>query len=162
MAERLSDEAILPCLLDRLCDDRPEALREAGHRQSMTLAQFRDSVLRDLGRLLNTPCHLPDEEINRFPEVRTSVLNYGTPDVTGKTASTLNPRIFELQIAEAIRRFEPRILPRSVVVRIVPGAAGVSPNLIGFEIRGLLWANPIPEQFQLHTTLDLETGKCLT
>jgi len=162
MAERLSSEAILPCLLDRLCDDEPQKTHESSYRQNLTLTAFRRSVLRELGWLLNTPCHTEDEIIQDYPEVRSSVVNFGKPDLTGKTATNLKPRELEQHIAEAIRRFEPRILSHSLSVRVIPHVNKAMPNLIGFEIRGLLWANPLPEQFQLQTEIDLETGKCKT
>ncbi len=160
MNERLSSEAILPCLLDRLCDDQPDNRRETGFHQHMTLTAFRRSVLRDLANLLNTPNHSNNEGISRLPEVAESVLNYGKPDLTGKAASTLRPRELEVDLALAIKRFEPRILPDSLVVRVIPGVNKAAPNLVGFEIHGLLWANPLPEQFQIATEIDLETGKC--
>jgi len=161
MPERFSEEAILPCLLDRLCDQDPDSQRESSYRHSLTLGSFRQSVLRDLSWLLNTPCHSPGEPIFEFPEAKTSVLNYGKPDFTGKTASTVNPHQLEVDIARAIRLYEPRILPDSISVQAVPENNSSSPNRIAFEIRGLLWANPLPEEFHLQTTVDLETGQCL-
>lgn len=156
----LSPEAVLPCLLDRLTDDEPDKRSEAHYRQTITLSHFRRSVLRDLGWLLNTPSHLEGEQIEDFPEVASSTLNFGTPDLCGTTASSLNPLELEADLVEAIHKFEPRILPSSLSVKVVPGVNENSPNMVGFEIRGLMWANPLPEQFLLETTLDLETGQC--
>ena len=34
-------------------------------------------------------------------------------------------------------------------------------NVIDIEIRGELWANPIPEQLFLKTNIDIETGLCI-
>jgi predicted component of type VI protein secretion system len=34
-------------------------------------------------------------------------------------------------------------------------------NLIHFELQGELWANPLPENLHVKTTLDLETGQSL-
>jgi type VI secretion system protein ImpF len=33
-------------------------------------------------------------------------------------------------------------------------------NVIDFEIRGELWANPVPEQLFVKTNIDIETGLC--
>jgi type VI secretion system protein ImpF len=33
-------------------------------------------------------------------------------------------------------------------------------NVIDIEIRGELWANPMPEQLYVKTNIDLETGMC--
>jgi len=154
----LSAEAILPCLLDRLCDDEPENRKESHYRQSLTLAHYRRSVLRDLSWLLNTASHTTSEHLDDFPEVAASVLDYGTPDFCGKTVTTLDRSSMETDVADSIAKFEPRIVKRTLSVKVVPEVNKVSPNLIAFEIRGTMWANPIPEQFQIETKLDLETG----
>jgi len=159
MRDVLSSEAILPCLLDRLIDDSPGVTRETHYRQSLTLTHYRKSVLRDLGWLLNSPSHLLTEAIAQFPEVSKSVLNYGTPDMCGKSSSTLNSRDLENQITESITQFEPRIMPHTLVVRVVPPEKDATPNIIAFKITGLMWANMVPEEFFLETRLDLETGE---
>lgn len=160
MAEVLSSEAVLPCLLDRLTDDDPGSANEPHYRQSLTLGHFRRSVLRDLGWLLNAPQHPEADEINAYPAVAISVLNFGVPDLCGRTASSLNPAELEAQLVESIANYEPRILRKSLSVRVVPGVNMASPNIVGFEIRGLMWANPMPEHFVVQTELDLETGQC--
>lgn len=156
----LSAEAFLPCLLDRLADDEPEARKESHYRQTLTIAHFRKSVLRDLRDLLNAPSHIEADGWGDFPEVLSSVLNFGTPDLCGKSAASLNPTDLEAQIADSILKFEPRILRRSLSVKMIPAVTKATPNIIGFEIRGLMWANPVPEQFFVQTQLDLETGRC--
>ena len=52
----------------------------------------------------------------------------------------------EHDIADAIRRFEPRINPRTIEVKAVPGSKRDSTGL-SIEIRGELWAYPIPEVY---------------
>ncbi len=160
MPSALSTEAFLPCLLDRLTDQEPEKPRESFYRQTLTIQHYRQSVLRDLGWLMNSPSHRSADGFEFFPEVLSSTLNYGTPDLCGRTASSLIPQELENQISECIVKFEPRILKESLVVKIQPGVNKSSPNVIGFEIRGMMWANPLPEQFYLSTQIDLETGEC--
>jgi len=160
MANVLSPEAYLPCLLDRLADDNPDHKKESHYRQSLTISHFRKCVLRDLGWLLNSPSHLEADGMEDFPEVATSVLNYGTEDLTGRTATSLDTTALEADIVRAIKTYEPRILPKSLSVKVIPGVNKHMPNTVGFEIHGLMWANPMPEQFFLESQLDLETGKC--
>jgi len=162
MPNFLSNEAFLPCLLDRLCDDNPLNKTETHSRGSLTMNQFRQNVLRDLGWLFNTSAHVLNDGFEQYPDVESSVLNYGTPDLCGRTTSSLNFHQLESQLTESIIRFEPRILPRSISVKAIPGIKKCSPNTIGIEIRGLLWANPMPEEFILESQLDLETGQCVS
>lgn len=157
MSDALSAEAFLPCLIDRLTDEEPENTRERPYHMSVTMAHLRRSVLRDMRWLLNTPAH-EGEEFEEFEGVAASVLNYGAPDLSGRTASSLNIPELERALERCIIRFEPRIL--SLTVRAVANSEKLSPHVIGFEISGLMWANPLPERFLLQTQIDLETGQC--
>jgi type VI secretion system protein ImpF len=159
MASVLSAEAYLPCLLDRLTDDNPETTKEINYYQSYTMQNYRRGVLRDLRWLLNAPCHSQGDSLEAFPAVLDSVINFGTPDLTGRTSSSLNTVELEAQVKLSILRFEPRILAETLVVKLIPNVNKVSPNIIGFEISGVMWANPMSEQFLLKTQLDLETGR---
>ena len=63
-------------------------------------------------------------------------------------------------IKRALLRFEPRILPHTLEVEIVlDGYALESHNRVGLEIRGMLWAQPVPMEFLLRSRIDLEEGR---
>ena len=61
-------------------------------------------------------------------------------------------------VTEAMRRLEPRINPGSLVVTAVSGSQKFA-NGIAIEIRGDLWAYPVPEQLLIRTEIDLDTGE---
>jgi type VI secretion system protein ImpF len=63
------------------------------------------------------------------------------------------------QLSEAIRRFEPRIIPGSLSIKVSIDPDEMNNRSLRFEIRGDLWAEPIPESLFIKTELDLETGK---
>ena len=69
----------------------------------------------------------------------------------------------EQHIRDAIMRFEPRIIPDTLVVRVMNAEerARNTANTVGFEIRGTLWATPLPELFQVKTEINLENGECV-
>ena len=67
----------------------------------------------------------------------------------------------EQELFEAIKFFEPRIIPGTLSVRAVGDFEKIGPNCLGFEIRGELWASPMPEQLYIRTQIDLDTGECL-
>lgn len=149
----------LPCLLDRLVDFAPDTREEAARRRTVTLDEYRVAVLRDLRWLLNSPCHLPGEDISEFPHVARSVLNYGTRDLAGVTSDNLDAFELERQFREAIIAFEPRIVPESLQVRMVQSER-TEIGRVGFEIKGHLWALPHPERIFFRTDIDLESGIC--
>jgi type VI secretion system protein ImpF len=64
----------------------------------------------------------------------------------------------QIKIRQAIRDFEPRIFPESIVVKVALSADQMNQNAITFEIEGELWAQPLPLRLYLRAELDLETG----
>ncbi|HYE63437.1 MAG TPA: type VI secretion system baseplate subunit TssE [Phycisphaerales bacterium] len=163
MAELTTADKLQPSLLDRLRDDAPKERQESRDRRVMSMRQLREAVLRDLSWLLNSGCHPLDDEIYEFPLVARSTVNYGMPDLTGRTASNVTPDKLEQMVLEAVAAFEPRIMRRTLAVKAVSieGRRGDSTgNTVGFEISGELCPLPMPEPLYLRTALDLETGRC--
>jgi type VI secretion system protein ImpF len=159
VAELTAQERLQPCLLDRLTDEAPAVNQESRERRVVNLRQLRHAVLRDLVWLLNSSAHLDPDDAAEFPEIAKSVLNYGIRDLCGMTASHVDPADVERMLQEAIKRFEPRVLPRTLKV-VAVAAPGSSPCAVSFEIRGDLWAQPTPEPLFLRTDVDLDTGHC--
>lgn len=159
MAELTLSDKLQPCLLDRLTDDEPGKEQESRSKRVMSMQKYRRAVVRDLTWLLNTHANAIRSGYDEYNEIPSSVLNYGVQSVTGKTSSGLNVDDMRYHLIEALRRFEPRILPHtlSIVMRMDPGE--MSYRSLRFEIRGDLWAEPIPETLFIKTELDLETGK---
>jgi len=163
MAELTTTDKLQPSLLDRLRDDEPRQTVESRDRRVMSMRQLREAVLRDLSWLLNAGCHPLDDEIYEYPLVAHSTLNYGMPDLTGRTASNVTPSRLEAMVQDAVASFEPRIMRKTLSVKAVSMAAGrrdQAGNKVGFEISGELCPLPMPEALFLRTQLDLETGRC--
>jgi type VI secretion system protein ImpF len=156
----LPHDRLQPALLDRLTDDEPDKQLEPREARVVSKSRMRQAVLRDLVWLLNATQFQPETELTRAPNVRRSVLNFGLPALSGVTASSLDVRGLARAIREAIQAFEPRILPATLQVSTLlePGALDHH-NVIGIEIRGDLWAQPVPLEFLVRTEFDLETGK---
>jgi len=160
MAEQrtLPKDRLRPVLLDRLTDDEPEKQVESRQVRALTVQRLREAVLRDLGWLFNTTNLESAQNLEEYPQVKSSVVNYGLPELTGITASSLVVRELERQVDEAIRQFEPRVIGQSLRVRIRPPKDGGSPNGLVFEISGELFAEPLPERLFLRTQVDLDMG----
>jgi type VI secretion system protein ImpF len=163
MPEIRPSERLQPALLDRLIDDEPDSRTESRERRVMSMRQLRAAVLRDLTWLLNTARKPVTDPINDLPHASTSVLNFGMPDLTGLTASSVAPEQMEAMVLETLARFEPRIVPGTLSARVVmeeAGTAGRGPSVVALEIRGELCPLPMPEALFLKTEVDLETGHC--
>jgi type VI secretion system protein ImpF len=156
MAEANRDR-INPSLLDRLTDEAPGV---PGRGAWSTVSELRKSVLRDLTWLFNTTQMLDTESAETWPQVRSSVLNFGLPPLAGNQASALDLVRLERMLRQAIVDFEPRILPDSVTVKaLLEGDALDHHNVVSLQIAGLLWAQPVPIELLLRTQLDLESGQ---
>jgi type VI secretion system protein ImpF len=113
-------------------------------------------VLRDLKWLLNSENMNSSFDLEEYPEVAKSVLNFGRPALSGKSSSSVTLNEIRDQFRQAIMTFEPRILPETL--RIIPYDNEAQPHRLSFRIEGQLWAQPLPLNLFLRTELDLETG----
>jgi type VI secretion system protein ImpF len=157
MAEHASRERLQPSLLDRLTDPAPEQGRESFEQQTLGMQQLRQAVLRDLAWLLNTTSMAASVDLSATPLARASAINFGVPGLAGAIGTTGRLSAIEAGITEAIRAFEPRIRPETLRVRLRPTDDGRPTPALVFEIRGELWAQPVPQQLFLETAIELET-----
>jgi type VI secretion system protein ImpF len=161
MADQLTpQERLQPALLDRLTDDEPDKKLEPREHRVMSKARMRQAVLRDLAWLFNTTRLESGTSMAQTPYARRSVINFGLPAMSGQTASTLEIVDLERAIRQAILDFEPRILAATLRVRTLVELSELDHhNVIGVEIQGQLWAQPVPLELLIRTEIDLETGK---
>lgn len=152
-------ERLQPSLLDRLTDLQPSNSRESSSGQSMSQTEFKAAVIRDLGWLLNCTAMDVSGELDAYPDTKASVINYGLPDISGHTSSTIDVRSVERSVKRAIHDFEPRIIRNSLVVKIRSDRNEMSHNTMVFEIEGAVFGQPSPFQVVLKSEIDLESGQ---
>src|SRR5258706_916571 len=151
MAELTPMERLQPALLDRLTDDEPGNPQEPRERRVMSKSRLRQAVLRDLAFLLNATRLEADTDLARWPEVRRSVVNYGLPALSGRAASSVSLTELERAIRQTILEYQPRILPGTLQVTALVEEGQVEHNILGVEIRGQLWAQPVPLELLVRT-----------
>lgn len=159
MAELMHSERLQPSLLDRLTDDKPDQHNESREQRVLSLRQLRQSVLRDLSWLLNTSALQSMVDLSELPFVAHSVLNYGSPPLSGVTLSSVDAQGIEKKVKQAITDFEPRILADSLKVELTKADENMSHKALSFKIEGDLWAQPLPVHLFIRSDLDLETGE---
>lgn len=158
MAELTLKERLQPSLLDRLTDDEPLSDKESRDVRVWSLRRLREMVLRDLSWLLNCDNIESLVDLRENEHARRSVLNYGVQSLAGSTVSYSLISDLERDLRESIRLFEPRILPNSIAIQVVAGDVSERRKAITLEIRGELWARPLPQPLFLKTEVDLESG----
>ena len=158
MAELTQKERLQPSLLDRLTDHEPEQRAESREKRILSPSRLRESVRRDLTWLFNTPNLATVLDLETFPQVAESVINYGLPPLAGRTTASVDIPEMERLLRQAIWTFEPRLNKNSIRVRLVADQALMSHNALSFYIEAELWAQPIPLRLFLKTEIDLENG----
>lgn len=173
----MKDAKLNPTLFDKLTlSDRVTSILDEGRselqdinsraaaRQTVDLDAYTESALRasvrrELSWLLNTVNFAVSEDLSRTPHVKTSVLNYGLPDVTGRVSTSRSVQARAREMEEAIAVFEPRLDPTKLRVEVRP-EIGLD-NAIGYIIHGDVVAavQAIPVQF--FASVEVETGEAV-
>lgn len=159
MTEALRDR-LVPSLLDRLTDNDPQSKVDPREYRSSSISQLRACVLRDLVRLFNAIRHDASGNLEDYPEIRCSVLNYGLPAMSGHCVSGTDMRKLERELRQAIISFEPRLMADSITIKLQPVSnESEHHNLVSFKIKAKLWSQPAPVELTLQTEIDLESGQ---
>lgn len=129
---------------------------EPGDQGPVSMRRLREYVCRDLAALLNCASLDAVADLTAYPQVQTSVLNFGMPSLAGRTARTVDPQQIAVAIESTIRRFEPRLS----AVRVVPemGEEGNETHVLAFRIEAQLWGQPTPQHLVLRTSIDVDSG----
>ncbi|ODC03121.1 type VI secretion protein [Terasakiispira papahanaumokuakeensis] len=131
----LSHRQMVPSLLDRLIDDMPQQPHDPtpGHRCSVD--HYRSSVVRDLEMLVNTRRDLLAYQLDAFPSLQGSVLEYGLPDFTSRGLhSSVDRHRIQRELERTIECGDNRF--RSVHVQLVDVDRG--DRIVQFRIEALL------------------------
>src|SRR5690625_1416029 len=141
MARVRSQQPVLPSLLDRLLDNTPEEREDSAQHKVTRLVDLKAKIRRDLENLLNTRLYR-QHSIEPYPELRTSIANYGLPDFsTVLLGSAEHREHFQLTLQATINRFEPRL--QRVLVEIEQGGEAHDRTLY-LKIAALLMVEPDP------------------
>ena len=159
MAELTTQERLQPSLLDRLTDDEPGKADESREKRVISATRLRDCVTRDMSWLLNCVNLGAEAELADYPEVASSVLNFGIPDLTGAALSGIKAETLQRQLREALLAFEPRLTAGTLQVTVQADTRRMDQQSLVFNIASEMWAQPIPLNLYLKTEVDLETGK---
>jgi type VI secretion system protein ImpF len=158
VAELTTQERLQPSLLDRLTDDEPGKTEESREKRVISATRLRDCVSRDISWLLNCVNLGASVELDDYPEVARSVLNFGIPDLAGAALSGVKADTLQRLIREAILTFEPRLTANTLQVSAKVDNQRMDGQSLTFNIDSEMWAQPIPLNLYLKTEVDLETG----
>lgn len=115
---------------------------------------LRATIKREIAWMLNTTNLSAVVDLNPYPHVQTSVLNYGVPDLTGKATSHRVVIGRARDIRAAIKAFEPRIDEKSLMVE--PQTTRERENAVTYLIYGDVTSavNAMPITFRTDVEAD--------
>ena len=135
--------------------------RESDDKRTLTRQALRAAVLRDLS--LAVQRHRATDWPSTTSAIRMPRARCSTTDCLCCPASSrrsLQRVSMEQALKNAILQFEPRILPAHSKLNSSWKARHSTPhNRIGLQIRGMLWAQPVPLELLLRSRIDLEEGR---
>ena len=138
----------------------PNKQLEPAERRTLSRARLRECVLRDLTWLLNSLSLEASLDLEPFPCVSTSVLNFGMPSFAGRAISSIDPLQAAEQLRRAIELFEPRL--RAVRVRPTQPVHETQRDtgaVLEFTIDAELWGQPVAQHMEITTRIDTSNGE---
>lgn len=141
-------------LFDRLTDFNPGSSGEPRPLRTLGRQGLRDSVRRELERLLNTRSSLPVDQLAQRPEL--TVLEYGIPDLSAYSAGDDDhQRLLAGVVARAVAAFEPRLREvRVAVVRLED-----EQRSLRLRIDAVLTADEVAEPVSFPALMGLKSGR---
>lgn len=139
-------------------EERRETLRyfSVPQIERFNEAALRSTVRRELAWLLNTTNLAAVVDLEPYPQVRTSVVNYGVPDLAGRAVTSRLIHQRAKDIRAAIQAFEPRIEKSSLEVtatRKVERENAIT-FLIEADVRSAVRAIPV----KFRTDVEIDTA----
>ena len=138
----------------------PNKQLEPTERRMLSKARLRECVLRDLTWLFNSLSLDASLDLEQFPCVSTSVLNFGLPSFAGRAIASIDP----MQAAEQMRRVVELFEPRLRAVRVWPTqpvheAKRDTGAVLEFMIDAELWGQPVAQHMEITTRIDTSNGE---
>jgi type VI secretion system protein ImpF len=143
-------------LFDRLTDLDPGSTAEPRPLRTLSRQGLRESVRRELERLLNTRSSLPVDQLAERAEL--TVLEYGIPDLSAFVVGDQeDQRRLAAVVARAVAAFEPRLREvRAVFERVEDGGRDAA-----LRIEAVLAVDEVSEPIAFPTLLSIRGGESL-
>ncbi|MEJ1157584.1 type VI secretion system baseplate subunit TssE [Prosthecomicrobium sp. N25] len=138
--------------------DRIIAGRRASARTLVTEAIMRREIGLDLEKLLNTIQLASSLDLSEHPEVQSSILNFGIPDIVHRSIDEFAVDDIAFELAVALKRFEPRIVPRSIQVRRDMSVSTVELK-VRFQISAEISMRPENVPVEFVADIEVASGK---
>ena len=138
--------------------ERVIAARRVTTRSPISESGLRREVMTDLLSLFNTTNLNAAEDLSSCPAARSSILNYGFPDLSWRTIDENALSDVSREIEVALADFEPRLARNSIQAR-----RDMSTNAeelkLRFIVKADLRARPVNVPVEFVAEVEMDTGK---
>jgi type VI secretion system protein ImpF len=125
---------------------------------AVTEGQLREQLSLDLNALLNTINMETGFDLDKFPRVRESILNYGIPEISNRSIDEDGVADIVAEIRTALLLFEPRLIPDALTVTRDMTVDSHSLN-IRFSVSGEMACDPAAVAVEFIADIEIDTGK---
>ena len=138
--------------------ERIIASRRSMKRGAITEPTLRREVAIDLEALMNTVALESSVDLSEFDHVRTSVLNFGLPDIQHRSIDEAAVGDIPAEIRAALMVHEPRLVPATIAVA---RDTSVDPKQlkVRFTVRADLHCDPANVPVEFRADVELDSGK---
>jgi type VI secretion system protein ImpF len=137
--------------------DRVIAGRRNSGRYPISEALLRREVARDLESLLNTVALESTEDLTAHEHVRTSILNYGFPDIAHRSIDEISVEDLKDEIITVLMTYEPR-LHRETIRAHRDNSIAAAELKLRFVVHADLHCEPLNVPVEFIADVDLDGG----
>ena len=138
--------------------ERIIAGRRASARVAITESTLRREVSRDLDALMNTIALESSEDLEQFPAVRKSIINFGFPDIAHRSIDELSVDHIADELKAMLMHYEPRLLADSVHIARDRDVSADDLK-VRFIVRADLYCEPLNVPVEFIADLELDSGQ---
>jgi len=148
---------ITPSVFDRLLDDQPREQQDHQSLFAFDLAKLKQAVARDMEALLNSRNVDLDQALERFPQARNSMLDFGITDLSSLSLLDPGDRAY---LRDKIRITVERHEPRLGRIRVSLDAPSGTERMLRFRVDAILKILPTRPPVSFDATLQLSSNSC--
>lgn len=144
---------------EKSSEDKKVSVRQIERREGTTYDRLKEYFVIDLGNLMSTVHLEAVEDLAAYPNIRKSVLNYGVQDVTSLISNQANLEEVRRRLKDALIDHEPRLIPETVVVKLITQDEGSARQTMAFEVEAVMAARPVDVPLEFIAEIDSVAGK---
>ena len=148
---------ITPSVFDRLLDDNPKIQTESQGPFHFDIVRLKLAIARDMEALLNSRSIDLDNDIERYPQARNSMIDYGITDLSSLSLLDPGDRAYlRDKIRITVQRHEPRLGHIAVSLDAPAGTE----RMLRFRVDARLEVLPTRPPVRFDARLQLSSNAC--